>query len=523
MSPENVRAMRHPALLLPAILLLPAAWCGHPRGGDGGQEEKAHAPRYPVVVTLKKHDVELELRVGEVANTIYILDAASGWASERQVTVQAYKEAWGAKFSGEQNYAGLLQAYRRIRESYAEARGLVPAEELDAPVPVQPSWGGYSAAAGFSLLAARSGTWEEFWNDLDLVMSAQDARELRAVVEKLSPAAESMMDGCPALREVPRKAASEIEGSAFLYLMGGVKRFYGASPGSPLRISVNFVLLPGKGGSTHAVSRSGALYIETPVCGPGEGQRLPMDVVFHESCHVAEHALDKAAWEKIASSYFVSGGPRLSAGWWIYHEALATALGQGVFLSGHDREKFNEKIKILYGLYQDRLIDGYARLLITPVEDKVKKGGKLADFSSEAGRLFSSMAAAEPSPAAYLRRGVLLCGDSSMKDVKELLRGQGSLGLWSYPLQRPDDGLEFLRIHGGLSGLIAAAGGEGKAAASIFDKIAGGEPELLAGEESGGGKIVIKRKKRPLSGYVYFVSVSDASLMREALDRLSGF
>jgi hypothetical protein len=80
-------------MLLPAILLLSTGWCGQPHGGGEGKGKKAPAPRYPVVVNLEKHGVKLELRVSEVANTIYILDAASGYASERQVTVQAYTEA----------------------------------------------------------------------------------------------------------------------------------------------------------------------------------------------------------------------------------------------------------------------------------------------------------------------------------------------------------------------------------------------------------------------------------------------
>jgi hypothetical protein len=490
--------------------------------GRGGEDKtpKEAGSGLPVVEVLSRDNVEVSLRVSEVANTFYILDAVSGHASPRQATVSAYRDAWDEKFHEAAGLETLLAEYRALREKYDLQAGLAPGDELEAPVPVPPFWGGFSQESRFNLLVDRSLTWDEFWRDLELVMKADDRDRMKALVQKLAPAAGAMLDDCPGLAAAAVRAADLMRRGPFLDLLARAGAFYGIPGERKVELSIGFVMLPGAGEATHAARRESHIVVETPLCN-GPDAALPMDVIFHEACHVLEAMMGPDAWEALAGKYFGRERSELSAGWWILHEALATALGQGVFLSRFDKKKFEEKWRIPLGLYTDPLIDGYARALLPGVEKSLAEGRTLLSMAGAAADAFArGPADSRPRPAAYLKRGFLVCDPDRTGKIDDWLGSQGSFGLWSFPLQGPA-GLSFAGSHEALSGLIVAVGEEQEAAESLFGKVitAGAEVVDLSVEGEG---ISVRRGPRPVSGHVWLVLLSRPELLDQALGIVAG-
>jgi len=494
-------------------------------------EKEVGAKKKPIIFLLKGDGVEVSLIFNEVASTIYLLDVLSGFSGGNRSSIEMTRKELEKIYSNPGEVGILLKKYADIRKKYdylmdrKRSGDYYDISLLDAPVPVSPSWVEYNPASNINTLASRVESWKEFWNYANLLMNQGDKEVLHDIVEKLLPSVRSLFKECSGIYGIPGEAGSKIEKSPMLFLLGRIMKFYGLDSGknSLLKIGVNFVPVFGNGETTYAVNKNGTIYIESQVCMEmgNESVRLPLDVVFHEAVHTVERSISKEKWEKIARRYFISGLRSLSAGWWIYNEALATAFGQGIFLKRYEKRKFEEKMRIVLGLYRDKEIDNYARLLIPQLEEKLEKGGSLDEFSAEGGRVFTLLTSPDISASYYLKKGVLFSGCEYLDKVKEVFHFHGSDLFWAYKFEDSDEGLKFFEKYAGISGVIFSQGKDMEKAEAIFSRMGCDSVETLISEnEMDKFRIIIKRGKRLLSGYVYFVYVSDDSLIEKSANLL---
>jgi len=151
-------------------------------------------------------------------------------------------------------------------------------------------------------------------------------------------------------------------------LLVRLARFYGVPPDGPPRPRLLLVPVP-EGWGTHAYALRRTLLLEIR-----EGDRLADQaaVIVHENAHFLFSRIPAARQERLQAAALATG-PGGADAWALLHEALPTALGQGVA----DRA-FSAHWSTGGRWYHKSDVDRYAKTLL-PVVDRTLAGGGVLD------------------------------------------------------------------------------------------------------------------------------------------------
>lgn len=144
-------------------------------------------------------------------------------------------------------------------------------------------------------------------------------------------------------------------------ILGRMVRFYGVDPkaSSPPRIAL--VPVP-DGYGTHAEAIGDVLLLEIR---PGESLAEQASVIAHENAHFLWGLVPKERRVRLAES--------ANGAWTVFHEAIPTALGQGVA----DRAFRGDAWSMQHDWYHTRDVDRYAKRIYPLVRDALDAGSEL--------------------------------------------------------------------------------------------------------------------------------------------------
>ncbi|RMF76214.1 MAG: hypothetical protein D6738_01905 [Acidobacteria bacterium] len=338
----------NPGRLRIAVPVLLAAGLAFP-GTDTPPDRTPPGPRF-------------EIRVAYTASLVHVIDSLSGASPGK--TVDLYRRSWLRRFGGfTRQERALLAGWRRVMLAPDRARR-VPAEAPPGAC-VPPPARTVSRRRRLAVAALHADSPAQFLERAAALVSEDELASLRATLERFEPRFRVLWERMAYLepfaerlrRFLDRRAARET-GRAFV-------RFFGV-PHEDIPARLHLVGLLGEQAGTHAEAFGSDLLIEVR---PHDDPKDQVQVVFHELAHdlfLRLPAERRAAW----SAWFFERGPRGALAWSLSHEALPTALGQGVAERRLARARWRQR-NTWYHLQE---IDRYAHAIYPIVARAIERG-----------------------------------------------------------------------------------------------------------------------------------------------------
>ncbi|HXV77151.1 MAG TPA: hypothetical protein VD788_12610 [Candidatus Polarisedimenticolaceae bacterium] len=211
--------------------------------------------------------------------------------------------------------------------------------------------------------------------DLDQALAASsellsdDERDaLRRTVERFAPLYRSIWDDGEVARRFVDGVRGHDAGRALARFLTDVARFYGVPPDrAPHPRIVPLPVVPGYG--THAQAIDRHLLIEIR-----DGERLLDEIapIVHENAHFLFYRIDERRRERL-EAHAASIEPGGIEAWRMLHEALPTAIGQGVAVRRFAESAWSMNDR----WYHVDEIDAYAKRVYPLVRDRLATGGEL--------------------------------------------------------------------------------------------------------------------------------------------------
>jgi len=295
------------AILLAGVAVLPAA-----RGGDAAPAPPDVRGEYPFETVLSFE-----------AGLFHWVDSLAGTSGGK--TIPAYQRQFSARFGRlTPEDRTLIVVFREIREKHAS----------DAAPAADPKGArrGYAAMLGIFL---EGGTQQECLARLEPELGAEACSRLQLVLQGFRSRYETLWKEA---RHMPQFAAEMDRArtrAPIESFLAELARFFGVSAVDPPRPRLVIVPVPG-GGGTHAQAVDETLLLEIR---PGDTPQSQISVIAHENSHFLFNRIPPDRMQALEQAA-TSAGPAGPEFWRLLHEALPTALGQGIASARYDPSEF---------------------------------------------------------------------------------------------------------------------------------------------------------------------------------------
>lgn len=255
----------------------------------------------------------IEAEASFPAGLFHWVDSLAGTSAGK--TIPGHRQDFQSRFGGltlddRKQLAAFVEAradhVRRLRDGRVEAPG----------VPF------VSALLGVFCAAP---TVEEALKHARPELSPEAYDALRGSLAHFRPKYEIVWNGGEVPKAFLARARSDPARPKVALLLERIARFYGVDPRSPPSSRLSVVPVP-NGWGTHAEAVGRQLLLEIRA---GEGLADEACVVVHENAHFLFERIPKERRERLAAS-LRARGPDGERAWTLLHEALPTALGQGL-------------------------------------------------------------------------------------------------------------------------------------------------------------------------------------------------
>lgn len=267
--------------------------------------------------------IRFEIRHSQATNLFhwvdYLADSSAGKSRER------YYRHWVLRFGPltEEDHR-LLDGFRQVR-----IRRLLPkSAPNDYPsTDCVPLWNAdISRRQAMSVAAIGAQSFDELLARLRQVTSTEEGDAVEAALRHFAPRFESIWPQVAFLSPFQQALDQYLAQPRPRELLGHFARFYRIPSDTQLVVVVGLVGLLDAGAPTHAEASGRHLLIEVR---PDDRPQDQVQVIFHELCHVLYNALTPEQRAQLASQFYRLGTGGMM-GWSLAHEALPTAMGQGL-------------------------------------------------------------------------------------------------------------------------------------------------------------------------------------------------
>jgi len=303
------------------------------------------------VERLLRDDYLLEGSVSFPAGLFHWVDSLAGTSGGK--TIPQYREEFYRTFGALGEAKPALASFRSIRLAHARRNGVGGSER------------GASSMLGVFLAAD---TLDAAFEDLKSQLSPDESDRLRAALEQLAPKYRTLWNGGARAREFLDNAKRNPSRADLEKLMAAMARFLGVDPKTEPAPRIVPVPVPA-GGGTHAEAVGRYLLIEIR---PGETVIDEAAPIVHENAHFLWYRIGDQRAEKLEAAARVVDSRGFT--WRLLHEALPTALGQGVAARRFQREHWSPRA----GWYHIDEIDECAKR-IYPLVQKAMDDGAVLD------------------------------------------------------------------------------------------------------------------------------------------------
>jgi hypothetical protein len=179
-----------------------------------------------------------------------------------------------------------------------------------------------------------------------------------------------------------------------------------------------------------------------------------VQVIAHETAHYLWQMIPPERIDRIAAAVHAAS-PQGPVAWALLHEALPTAIGQGLA----DAQLVPEHFGMEFTWYHIRNVDRFAKSIYPMVERAVREGGTfLKDVAPRVGRGASALKG-NLAPLRFVEEGVHLLGEGVLPAYSRILRRIPTRHRWVFPMASPraPGFLERYACLGGLA-LVGPAG-----------------------------------------------------------------
>lgn len=331
-----------------------------------------------LVGTQALAEIRVETRYSPLSNFIYQLDCVSGALGE-YCSKKAYQSLWekNAFLKGNEERA-LLEEWRLMAERYSHSFELVDSE----PLKVSGRFRGVKLHKKMRIAALKSQGINDYFDRLDMVVSASDRAKIERVVRQLFPKFETWWSAQAKKfgGSFVEKADALVRSSAMHSTIANASRFYGASLPSDFLVTLNFFFRPSNGDNTSSgeqVEQFSLLEFreeETP------NDRI--DVVVHELSHFFFRSTGTEDLKTLEQNFLEKRGLAAVGAYNLLDEAAASAIGNGIINRMLRPEK--DWIKFLAmerSFYNDDVIDKAGKAILPLVERAMANG--IPYFSKE--------------------------------------------------------------------------------------------------------------------------------------------
>jgi hypothetical protein len=353
------------------------------------------------------------------ASLFNLVDRLSAWRMDGEATDARYRAIWDVAAGPltPQDEAA-LRRWRAIRRRYqgapvgavGGADGLVAAH-VGTGLPFPVSLERLRLEDRFAVLFLGARGWDDLARRAEVLLPSVDRDELSAVVDhfrgRLGPALRRSLH-LDAYAARIHSWEGRRRPAPFFERLG---RFLHASAARPLDFELHLVWLPADEGETRAtvVDRHAALEVRE-----GLGLRGVLDVAVHELVHRLEERLRPDVRGRLERAFLTApeaqaDGTFAVAAAHLFHEGLATAVGQGLFAE----ELFPEDWSRERPWYEDPSHDRFAKLISGEVKAYLDTGRPIDEaLVHRVVRLYAaSFDSGAPGPGDLLRRCVVLADD----------------------------------------------------------------------------------------------------------------
>lgn len=293
----------------------------------------------------------IEVAVSMPAGLLHWLDSLAGLDGPGMTagkTVPAHRQEYAARFGALDDESG------RTLGRFADAR-----RGLAARLPRERRY-------ALSLAFLTAPDVESALGAVAKFATAEELDAVRAAAERFAPRyARIWNDGA-----LPRRFLARVRGDErrdeLAALLVRLARFYDVPASAPPHPRIVLVPVP-PGSGTHAQAIERHLLIEIR---GGEGLAEQVAPLVHENAHFLYYRVGRARLGALERAAAERGEPGREA-WQLLHEALPTALGQGIAA-----QRFGRDLSTADPWYHRESVDAYAKRLFPLVRDVLETGGR---------------------------------------------------------------------------------------------------------------------------------------------------
>jgi len=313
---------------------------------------------YPLQISLSHH-----------VALFHWVDSLAGTSGGK--TIPVYQKDFLSRF-------GMMTPTERdLLERFREARG------HDSRRPLPAASGGSLTPRGSGLLRHTFLEMEDLDSALAKAQSEMDERDfgvLREALDYFRPKYETIWKDGSMVQRFLTRIRQDSGKKKLERLLSDMARAFQVDLSSASRPTVFPVPVP-PGGGTHALASGPYLLIEVR---PEDDLAETASVIVHENAHYLFLNMDQERRRSFELLVASTPSPAQEA-WHVLHEALPTALGQGVADQTFRPRAWSQEIR----WYHTEKVDSYAKALYPMVRDLLKKDGRFDEsFLKEALSLY---------------------------------------------------------------------------------------------------------------------------------------
>ncbi len=311
---------------------------------------------------------------------IVLLFAAPAWSLEMEFKHSepaSYLHFMAAGFDEPFTSGSVKELIKESKSNVFQRRSLKKEFELlnsylqkgyNYPNEVQNRPQGFWAESALYKLAVNAKDMQDFEKQLSVVLSYEAINAYQKIKTKTYPLFLKIM-WKPSLKDQDNQEAELnmlLEKSRFVDLLERAKTFYESDYPDSLPFKVGLIPIPYNKKKRHT-SATNLNDIQAVPYFIDHGIRDNLDVIFHEFCHALYGAQPKKVQEKINDFYLKQKDPHSIFVYRYLNEALATALGNGLYVKWLEGE-LNDK-----DWYAVKYIDGLAKAYLPLIESYISK------------------------------------------------------------------------------------------------------------------------------------------------------
>jgi hypothetical protein len=324
--------------------------------------------------------LKLEVRAHPVANLWWLLQVMAG---DPLAQTEAMRQWWQDEGYARPQDDARLAEFASLRERY---RGDFLRQKLreNKWVPVPPP-AGHRLDVRFAQLFLGARDWADLRARSEVLLTDRDAEVLEGVVRHFAPQVDQAW---PRLAHVPAFALALeqlLADKRISVLLDSVARWLGTDADGVVRVQV-VLAAPGDRLNGRRLGRDLVLEVR-----PRDTPLSRSDVVVHEAVHYLQERAGQDDDPALLNAVFAGNHPAAAVAWGLLPEAVATAIGQGVWQQQAAPQAWQESLQRPQGWYSDPAIDQLAKALAPALTAQLATDKHQLDLMprllEEAGRL----------------------------------------------------------------------------------------------------------------------------------------